>query len=225
MRFLPATVLFALILVSPVTSQEQQRPLEVQESFSRPVQFDGIFEPAEWEDATRVLDANPCEIYTKRHGGHLFLGARCAGLSLPVLDLFLNPDGAKTYQLHASSYLAERVLEDDETVESFWRPGLDLHWTANTVSWDTAVADSLSEAGILGQEMLRQAVIPYDGFEVRIREDQFSSPYWRLRVEVSQFAGDDAPIVFPHATPGTELRDIWFTVHLAPATVSAGVIR
>jgi hypothetical protein len=144
---------------------------------------------------------------------------------LPVLDIFLSPDGTDIYQLHISSYLAERVLDANNAEESFWHSGLSLDWTANEIQWDATAADTLREAGVVGQQMLRAAVRPYDGFEVRIREDQFDSSAWRIRVEVSQFAASNPPIVLPRQEGDAGDSDDWFEIHLASPSVISRPIR
>jgi hypothetical protein len=225
MRFLLASVSLALIQVLPAAAQEWRRPLQVEESNFQQVQVDGFLEADEWGDAVTVPGSDPCEIRLKRQGGYVFIGVRCPDISLPILDLFLSPAGTDIYQLQVSSYLAERVLENDESMESFWRSGLILDWTANSLGWSTAVADSLAAIGINGQEMLRQAVLPYDGFEVQVREAQFDSSNWLLRVQVSHFASTDAPFVFPPASGGTEAPKDWLRLHLSSPEILSGPIR
>jgi len=186
------------------------------------VVIDGLFEPSEWQDALLIPDTETCDIHLKRHNGYLYVGVQCADFDLPVLDLFFSAGGEEVYQLHVSSYLAERVLEVDETAESFWRSGLDLDWTANEVKWNTIVSDSLGAIGVHGQGMLRQAVLPFEGFEVRIGEKQFSSAAWQIRVQVSQFASDRTPVIIPTSTG---VVNSWILLDVASPGILSGPIR
>ena len=197
MRRVLATLLLTAVSVMSVEAQEWLRPLRVPMSNDRPVLVDGFFATEEWEDALRVPGSDPCEIYLKRYGGNVFVGVKCPDLELPTLDLCLNPVGEGVYQLHVSGHLADRVVDRPGGVESPWKTHLSLDWTANKVRWDTGIRDSLAAIGVYGQEMLRQSVLPFDGFEVRIREGQFNSPQWYLRFQIAPFTGDDALFIFP----------------------------
>ncbi len=221
MKCLLATSLLALVPIVHAAAQEWRHPLPVAEETSELVEVDGCFGTAEWNDALLVSGTDPCDIHLKRRDGHVFIGIECPQLELPVLDLFLMPEAENVYQLHVSSYLAERVL-NQENADSLWQSGLRLDWTANTIEWNTAVRDSLAAVGVYGWEMLRKAVLPFDGFEVRVREGQFSSSQWRLRVRVSQFAGDGAPFVFPPDSGiGGTVND-WLLLDLRPPTIFSG---
>ena len=99
---------------------------------------------------------------------------------------------------------------------------MNLDWTANEVKWNTIVSDSLGAIGVYGQGMLRQAVLPFEGFEVRIGEKQFSSAAWQMRVQVSQFAGDRPPVVIPTSTGAV---NSWVVLDFASPEVLSGPIR
>ena len=221
MRRLLAASFVSMIPALPAAAQDWRQPLDVAPSSSQSILVDGFFEAAEWQDAQRISGAHPCDIRLKRHDGSVFVGVNCPQLELPVLDLYLMPEGEDVYQLHVSAYLAERVLNGGNA-DSLWQSGLMLDWTANTIEWNAAVRDSLAAIGVYGQEMLRQAVLPFDGFEVQIGERQFSSEQWRLRVVVSQFAGDGAPFVFPPDSGiGGTVND-WLLLDLRPPTIFSG---
>lgn len=191
------SVLLVAVSAMLVEAQEQTYHVRVPQSDGRPVTVDGVFSSGEWEDAVPILVHNPIEIYVKSYRGDLYIGVKYPYLELPMVDLFLNPEGMATYQLHASGYLADRIIPEDELCESFLDTQLSLDWTANTVRWDSAKRDSLVGMGVYGQEMLKQAILPFEGFEFRIRRSQFSSRAWYIRLEVSVFAGSGPPITFP----------------------------
>lgn len=221
MKCLLATSLLAVIPVVQAAAQEWRQPLEVSSSNSESVRVDGVLEAAEWWDAQRVSGTDPCDIRLKRHDEYLFVGVQCPQLELPVLDLYLIPEAEDVYQLHVSAYLAERVI-DEENADSLWQSGLRLDWAANTIEWNTAVRDSLVAIGVYGREMLRQAVLPFDGFEVQIGERQFSSSQWLLRVEVSRFAGTGDTFVFPPGQRTGGAANQWLVLDLSPPKVFSG---
>jgi hypothetical protein len=209
------TAVTLVLLAIPATAQEWHEPLRVPESADLGVVVDGFLQAEEWGDALSVPGTDPCEIYLKRHDGHVLVGVSCPRLELPVLDVFLWPEGDEVYQLHASAYLAERVLTEGEDVQRQWRSGLTLDWTANTVRWSSQIRDSLAAIGVFGGEMLKRAVLPFEGFEVRIGEAQFTSSQWRLRVQILRFASLDPPLVFPQDMRSGEGASNWFLLDLS----------
>lgn len=222
MRSVLTAILFVTLIALPTRAQQWQQPLHLLESDGRPIVVDGMFDPSEWQDALLIPDTETCDIHLKRHNGYLYIGVQCADFDMPVLDLFLSPGGEEVYQLHVSSYLAERVLEEDETAESFWRSGLKLDWTANKVKWDAIVSDSLGAIGVHGQGMLRQAMLPFEGFEVRIGEEQFSSAAWQIRMQISQFASDRTPVTIPTSAG---VVNSWILLDVASSRILSGPIR
>ncbi len=222
MRSVLTAILCVTLIALPARAQQWQRPMHLLESDGSPVVVDGLFDSYEWQDALLIPDTETCDVHLKRNDGYLYVGVQCADLELPVLDLFLSPGGEDIYQLHVSSYLAERVLEEDETAESFWRSGLNLDWTANEVKWNTIVSDSLGAIGVYGQDMLRQAVAPFEGFEVRIGEKQFSSAAWQMRVQVSQFASDLPPVIIPTSNG---VVNSWVLLDFASPGILSGPVR
>ena len=178
-------------------TQESPGLVRVPQGADASVRVDGVFEPEEWSDALNVSEGTPFDIYVKMDRYDVFIGIRCSSHELPVLDLFLDPSGPNAVHLHVSSYLADGFIPESGLLESEPSTELDVGWTANRVTWDSGKRDSLLAMGVLGQEMLRQVVRPFDGFELRIGRSQFKNPRWFLMVQVTAFAGSGPPRVFP----------------------------
>ena len=54
---------------------------------------------------------------------------------------------------------------------------------------------------------------PYDGFEFRLSKERFGQKTWRLRLEVRDFAGKSADLVFPNESDRFN-ADSWAKVSL-----------
>lgn len=223
MKTTSALILLAILVFMPGATQELPRSLKVPETEVRPVVIDGVFDPDEWSDALNVSEGAPVDILLKMDRHHVFIGIRCSSQELPVLDVFLDPSGPEAFQLHASSYLADRVLPENDLMESKLSTDLGLDWTANEVTWDSKKRGELVAVGVYGQEMLKQVVHPFDGFELRIRRSQFRSSRWFLMVQLMTFAGSDPPLVFPlDANP--EIRGTWLLLDVgAEEGLRAGI--
>ena len=213
MKILLISGMLTVSLLPPMAPQENGPWVELPESATGPVVVDGIFDPIEWRDAQEVFDGSPCSVLLKRFGGHLFVGVGCPSSHLPLVDLFLHSPGGEIQQLHASSYLDARVLPQDDSVEPFWDVSTDIDWTANKVTWSSEVRDSLVSERVLGPEMLREAILPMDGFEFKIREDSMEGSTLSLRIEATSMSPDEGPFVFPAGSTRQTPRG-WLLVHL-----------
>jgi len=176
--------------------------------------LDGVFGPDEWRDAHEIYADEACVVLIKKSEGNIYVGVKCTTVILPMVDLFVHSEAGSTYQFHASSFLAERLVVDGELTESPWHSNLVLDWAANTLRWNKAVRDSLTAIGVRGPEMLRQAATPLDGLEYRIRLSQFSSSQWSLRFQVSDFGIDAAPLTLPPNSVLESPHD-WFRIDVS----------
>lgn len=191
-------LIVALILGStdPGRAQVVPKVLVVPES-NRPPLIDGFFSGGEWGDAA-VLDGNESlRVLVKSYGSDVYLGVKCLDLEIPVIDLFLRPGEGRTYHLHVSSFRADGIVSPADPDQPYLRTTAQFDWEANEVAWDRSKRDSLLAMDIRGQEMLKRAVNPLQGFEFRIGRDQFKSGLWAVLVELQAFAGDEPKIVFP----------------------------
>lgn len=179
-------------------------PMELPEGDGRPVLTDGIFSPGEWDDALRVPVDEAVTLLLKQVRDHVFVGVSVDGLSVPVVDLFLQAGDGPITQFHASAQLGERRLSPpgEEDPDFLW--GRTTDWYANEVRYHAALRDSLEAAGDGEREAIRAALYPYEGFEMQFRRARVPGSRWRLRVEVAGGPDYRDPHVFP---AGTERKD------------------
>ena len=200
-------------------TQEALRLVRVPEGAGSSVRVGGVFGPDEWADALNVSEGAPFDVYVKRDRHDVFIGIRCSSHELPVLDLFLDPSGPDAVHLHVSSYLADGFIPESDPPESELSTELAVGWTANRVTWDSEKRDSLLAAGVAGQEMLRRAVRPFDGFELKIGRSQFENPRWFVMIQVRAFAGSGPPRVFPLGADPEEV-ETWLSLDVNSRTGS-----
>jgi hypothetical protein len=200
--------------LEPSTVLAQARPVAVPETDGPPVLLDGTFSPGEWDDALPVPAGGGVTLFLKKEAGHLFIGVLCRGLTTPITDLFIEPDGGEVHQLHASAQLGEIILppEGREPPAFVW--GSSPFWYANEVRWDQARRERLMAEGMDADRAQMETIFPYDGFEFQIRQEKFDADQWRIRIEVPSHPDYENPLVFPENTRRTDSEG-WLLLDLA----------
>ena len=95
-----------------------------------PVTLDGVFAPAEWDDAATVPLGDGFTLQLKRHGTDLLVAIRYPAPAAAGVDLFFATGQGSLLNLHASARLGERLPQG-----SGWSPWA---WGNNRL-WDSHV--------------------------------------------------------------------------------------
>lgn len=166
-------------------------------------QCDGRLQDAEWAEAAGVKAGATVRLLVQRHEGTVSLGVRATNEWPGYVDLFLQTEEGVVHNLHASMQLGERIVRgrdwDDRTPATVWGRG--EGWLANT--------QRLRPERAKDDPPTRASFVPYDGHEFVISRTRFTGKVWRLRVEVRDFRGQHADIVFPSGSSRHDPAGWW----------------
>jgi hypothetical protein len=170
------------------------------------VAVDGAITPREWEGAGKFDIAPDVTLLAFQTGEDVLMAVKLPKSSLAYVDMFLLLEDGKRVNLHASMQVGEREVPatgwTDEAPRTHW--GKQDRWRANAVK-QTPGKDASAP--------LREALVPYDGFEFRLSKQRFGQRVWRMRLEVRDFGGKRADLVFPKASDRMDAQT-WATVSL-----------
>ncbi|HTU13187.1 MAG TPA: hypothetical protein VMG08_20025 [Allosphingosinicella sp.] len=149
-----------------------------------PVALDGVFAPAEWDDARTVPLSDGFVLHLKRHGGDLLLAVRYPAPAAAGVDLFVETAEGGLLNLHASARLGERLPRGGG-----WSPWA---WGNNRL-WDSHVT-----------------MTPQAGREFRIAGARLARGTFRLRVAIH----GNISIVWPAGTSEFNSNEGWAAIRL-----------
>lgn len=166
---------------------------------------DGRFDQEkEWAGAEVIEAGQGVTVLLKQRDGMLAIGV-VAGCDFPAyVDLFVETGDGVIWNLHASMQQGERTVAgrewDDRNPGTRW--GRQKDWKANTNR-------PLKERA--NDDPLTKASFPpgHEGYEFVIERAKFAGGAKRLRVEVRDFTGKAADIVFPAASSRFEPGGWW----------------
>lgn len=155
------------------------------------MQADGQLAPGEWDGAAMFVWPQGGAILSKEVGGRVWLALVPQAKHATYVDLFLADGDGRVHNLHASLQWGERVVAGrawtDREPATAW--GLPAHWGANRIAW--------APGGREAKEVTRASFVPYAGHEFWISRQRFPGKTWRVRIELRDFAGQEADQVFP----------------------------
>ncbi len=163
-----------------------------------PVLVDGRFSADEWRDAKEINFDVSAKLYVKQFKNHVFIGIRSTGATR-YADLFLLDSENRLYNLHASMQIGERLLTDNTWTDKkpAWNWGNHVDWIASEAKLDSTKSKDLP---------LAMRFFGYDGMEFQIRRSRFPGKWWRVRIEIRDFAGELPDIVFPDKAGRKEIE-------------------
>ncbi|NIS15951.1 MAG: hypothetical protein GWN00_24285 [Aliifodinibius sp.] len=187
---------------SPIYSS-RQREFIVPYGNGRPVMTDGIFQPAEWDDAATLVINDTVNLYFKQFSGHFFFALDSRQLLSPSIDLYISADKQNILQLHVSAQLGERMLRatPNEPLDTAWVWGRTSGWYANEFRWIYKLLDSLVNIDGLDYETaINQAGFHHEGIEIDVLKSKIKGSIWRLRIEIWTARGKGEQLVFSQET-------------------------
>jgi hypothetical protein len=195
----------------PTIYDASTRILDVPCGDGRPVMTDGIFQPEEWDDASKLIINDSVSILFKQYQGHFFLALDSRKLLSPSLDLFLCADSPTIQQLHVSAQLGERKLPlaPEIATDTVWVWGKTSNWYANEFRWIYRLLDSLINVGGLDYETaIKQAGFAHEAIEIDLLQSKIAGAPWFFRIEIWTARMGEKPLIFPPETD-TDNLDRW----------------
>ena len=164
----------------------------------RSILVDGKVSSSEWTDAAKTELGEGAQLLAKEHDDYVLLAVIFPKNSSGFVDLFIAPDGSKTFDLHASAKLGERdTLTPDKWPE--WKWWNNREWSANV-----SRVESFDEKKFLAENVR----------EFQIKRTRFPGKEWRVRLILSIDRGQSySELPLPEATPGTGSEQ-WLTLRL-----------
>jgi hypothetical protein len=173
---------------------------------ANPILIDGKFSPDEWRDASIIPVAPSVALYVQQVRGHVYLGVKGEEAKPFYVDVFLLTGTKSLYNLHASMQVGERLLAGDAWTDTdppiVW--GNHVDWIANEAKPDPRKDQSLP---------MTQRLYPRQGVEFQLRRSRFPGSEWRIRIEIRDFAGERADIIFPSDSIRMDTSH-WMILHL-----------
>ncbi len=174
----------------------------------RPVMTDGIFQPGEWDDASKLIINDSMSILFKQYQDHIFIALDSRKLLAPTIDLFLCADSTNILQLHVSAQLGERNLfiAPEISEDTIWVWGKTSKWYANEKRWIYRLSDSLQRIeGLDWPEAIEQSGFPHEAIEMDILHSKLKGNSWLFRTDIWTAYTGDNPISFP---PDTKMDNL-----------------
>lgn len=190
---------FKILFLLPLISfSGQPEKIQIPEGNGEAVLVDGIMNEEEWNDSKQVFIAENAALNLKQSENYLFIGIKTPFEMLPYIDMFIETDDKKIYNIHASFQLGERDLTglenwDDNNPTTRW--GYTSMWYANEIRQDRSKRNE-------------ESIYYYDGFEFQISKDKFQSENIKLRVEVRPAKEGHEEIYYPENS-GRKNPDGW----------------
>jgi len=166
--------------------------------------LDGNIDRMEWLSAAQVDLGRGVTLLLKADAEHVALALRSSGHR--YTDLYLALEGGTVLNLHASMQTGERKLSGTAWTDTLpaWTWGNNARWQASTVKPRPNVGEDRPFA---------EQVAPFDGQEFLIERAVRRATKWTLRIEVRDFTGADADVVWPAASQRFDTTG-WATIVL-----------
>lgn len=184
---------------------DENRKIKIPKTKGNPILIDGLFSNEEWKDAT-IIELDPStKLFLQQYKGDVFLGVKNDGGAWYV-DLYLENSNQEIFNLHASMQIGERLLKGDSWSDNdpAWLWGNHTSWIANEAKTDASKDKNLP----FSQRLFRR-----EGVEFQIRRSRFPGKQWRMRIEIRDFAGKQADVIFPKLSERKN-TDKWLLLEL-----------
>ena len=167
----------------------------------RPVLIDNNIDlKKEWADAKSTQIGDGYSILVKQDKFYYYVAINRIDDNPIYVDFYLHLNN-KTYNIHASQQIGERLLEDttwtDRKPEMKW--GVRNGWTASVAIVDRIKLSQLRKDKVEIIQAYMQSILPYDGYEFQFLKESWNLKEAKIRIEIKHMYNSDEfkEVIYP----------------------------